>query len=179
MKDSLETVYRRSYKSVMEHTERYYKRFPMDIKRVKKIMKHLATHKVVLPSGGILTPRKFQQLGLNFGVSGGMDRVHSLCLQALVNIDGKEEMLSLFLAEMASQDQIPPIYAVLHESIYCDGPGYASDWTASKLLSGEFKPAFGYAVEAFEAYEDDASKIVYFTGMYCCAADILLTMIVY
>ena len=126
-----------------------------------------------------MTPRKFQQLGLNFGVSGGMDRVHSLCLQALVNIDGKEEMSSLFLAEMASQDQIPPIYAVLHESIYCDGPGYASDWTASKLLSGEFKPAFGYAVEAFEAYEDDASKIVYFTGMYCCAADILLTMIVY
>ncbi|KAF9276095.1 hypothetical protein BGZ68_010265 [Mortierella alpina] len=164
MVDSLENVYRKSYKSVIEHTERYYKRFPMDIKRVKKIMHYLATHKVALPTGGILTPRKFQQLGLNFGVSGGMDRVHSLCLQAFVNINGKEELSSLFLAEMASQDQIPPIYAVLHESIYCDGPGNASNWTASRLLNGEFKNTFGYSAQEFEAFEDDASKKVYFTG---------------
>ncbi|KAG0042256.1 hypothetical protein BGZ83_000705 [Gryganskiella cystojenkinii] len=164
VKDSLETVYRRSYKSVMEHTERYYKRFPMDVKRVKKIMKHLSTHEVKLPTGGTLTPRKFQQLGLNFGVSGGMDRVHSLCLQAFVQIGGKEEMSSLFLSELASQDQIPPIYAVLHESIYCDGPGNSSDWTASQLLRGEFKDVFEYSVGAFEAAKDDDNKIVYFTG---------------
>ncbi|KAF9998011.1 hypothetical protein BGZ79_008306 [Entomortierella chlamydospora] len=162
--DSLETVYRKSYKSVVEHTERYYKRFPSDIKRVKKIMKYLATHEVKLPTGGTLTPRKFQQLGLNFGVSGGMDRVHALCLQAFVTLNGKEEMSSLFLTEMASQDQIPPIYAVLHESIYCDGPGVSSNWTASKLLNGEFKSTFKYSVEEFGQYEDDSSKLVYFTG---------------
>ncbi|KAG9321762.1 hypothetical protein KVV02_005681 [Mortierella alpina] len=164
MVDTLENVYRKSYRSVIEHTERYYKRFPMDIKRVKKIMRYLATNKVTLPTGGILTPRKFQQLGLNFGVSGGMDRVHSLCLQAFVNLNGKEELSSLFLAEMASQDQIPPIYAVLHESIYCDGPGNASNWTASRLLNGEFKNTFAYSAQEFAAFEDDASKKVYFTG---------------
>ncbi|KAI1321614.1 hypothetical protein EDD11_003094 [Mortierella claussenii] len=165
MFDSLENVYRKSYKSVMEHTERYYKRFPLDIKRVKKIMKYLATHEVKLPTGGILTPRKFQQLGLNFGVSGGMDRVHGLCLQAFVTLnDGKEELSSLFLAEMASQDQIPPIYAVLHESIYCDGPGVASNWAASRLLSEEFRSAFQYSVEEYSVLEDDDNKLVYFTG---------------
>ncbi|KAG0210334.1 hypothetical protein BGX28_009386 [Mortierella sp. GBA30] len=164
MVDTLETVYRKSYKSVVEHTERYYQRFPLDIKRVKKIMKYLATNEVKLPTGGILTPRKFQQLGLNFGVSGGMDRVHSLCLQAFVNLNGKEELSSLFLTEMATQDQIPPIYAVLHESIYCDGPGVASNWTASRLATGEFANKFAYSVQEFEAFEDDASKKVYFTG---------------
>ncbi|KAF9427430.1 hypothetical protein BGZ94_004918 [Podila epigama] len=165
MMDSLEHVYRQSYKSVMEHTERYYKRFPMDIKRVKKIMKHLATHEVRMPDGGILTPRKFQQLGMKFGLSGGMDRVHSLCLQAFVQVGGKEEISSLFLDEIAaSQDHIPPIYAILHEAIYCDGPSVASNWTASKLLNGEFKHVFHYSVEAFEGYEDDSSKIVHFTG---------------
>ncbi|KAF9437687.1 hypothetical protein BGZ76_011599 [Entomortierella beljakovae] len=158
------TVYQHSYRSVIEHTETYYNRFPLDIKRVKKIMKYLATHKVQLPTGGILTPRKFQQLGLNFGVSGGMDRVHSLCLQAFMTINGKEEMSSLFLSEMASQDQIPPIYAVMHESIYCDGPGVASNWTASKLLNGEFKKYFHYTVEEYEAYENDSNRLVYFTG---------------
>ncbi|KAG0353362.1 hypothetical protein BG005_007351 [Podila minutissima] len=168
MMDSLETVYRKSYKSVMEHTERFYKRFPLDIKRVKKIMKYLATHEVRMPNGGILTPRKFQQLGMKFGLSGGMDHVHSLCLQAFVQVggpNGKEELSSLFLEEVtALQDQIPPIYAILHEAIYCDGPGIASKWTASKLLSGEFANIFGYSVGAFDAHEDDASKVVYFTG---------------
>ncbi|KAF9200547.1 hypothetical protein BGZ49_009201 [Haplosporangium sp. Z 27] len=164
MFDSLETAYRKSYKSVMEHTERYYKRFPMDIKRVKKIMRHLATHEVKLPTGGILTPRKFQQLGLNFGVSGGMDRVHALCLQAFVTLNGKEEISSQFLTEMSSQDQIPPIYAILHESIYCDGPGVASNWTASRLLDGDFKNFFHYSVEKFSAQDDDPSELVYFTG---------------
>ncbi|KAG0349309.1 hypothetical protein BGZ54_004397 [Gamsiella multidivaricata] len=163
--DSLEDVYRKSYKSVMAHTERYYKRFPMDIKRVKKIMKYLALNKVTLPTGGILTPRKFQQLGMSFGLSGGMDHVHTLCLQAFVTLrDGKEELSSLFLNEMASQEQIPPIYAVLHESIYCDGPGVASKWTASKLLNGEFRSAFVYSAKEYDAFEDDDNKIVYFTG---------------
>ncbi|KAG0328710.1 hypothetical protein BGZ99_004792 [Dissophora globulifera] len=164
--DSLEDVYRKSYNSVLEHTDRYYQRFPLDIKRVKKIMKYLATHEVKLPTGAILTPRKFQQMGMGFGLSGGMDRLHSLCLQAFVSFNGKEEeeLSSAFLTEMAAQEQIPPIYAVLHESIYCDGPGVASNWTASKLLNGEFKSKIVYSVKEFEAYDDDSSKVVYFTG---------------
>ncbi|KAI8357075.1 Alpha/Beta hydrolase protein [Mortierella sp. GBAus27b] len=162
--DSLDDVYRKCYRSVMEHTERYYKRFPLDIKRVKKIMKYLASNKVQLPSGGLLTPRKFQQLGMRFGLSGGMDYVHSLCLQAFVTLNGQEVMSSLFLDEMASQDQIPPIYAILHESIYCDGPGVASNWTASKLLNGEFKPSLEYSVKEFEGLDNDQDRIVYFTG---------------
>ncbi|KAF9082927.1 hypothetical protein BGX29_005213 [Mortierella sp. GBA35] len=163
--DSLETVYRKSYKSVMDHTEQYYKRFPADIKRVKKIMKHLATNEVKLPNGGILTPRKFQQLGMKFGLSGGMDSVHQLCLKAFVTIQGKEEISSTFLHDVAAeQDLIPPIYAILHEAIYCDGPNVASNWTASKLLNGEFKSAFEYSTKKYEALDDDSNSIIYFTG---------------
>lgn len=163
--DSLETVYRKSYKSVMDHTEQYYKQFPMDIKRVKKIMKYLATNEVKTSNGSILTPRKFQQLGQRFGVSGGMELVHQLCLSAFVTIQGKEVLSSAFLHGVESaQDLIPPIYAILHEAIYCDGPNVASNWTASKLLNGEFKSAFGYSVEEYGSLEDDSSKIVYFTG---------------
>lgn len=165
--DSLETVYRKSYKSVMDHSEQYYKRFPLDIKRVKKIMKYLATNEVKMPSGGTLTPRKFQQLGQRFGLSGGMDAVHQLCLGAFITIQGKEVLSSGFLHDVdAAQDLIPPIYAILHEAIYCDGPNVASNWTASQLLNGEFKSVFGYSVKEYEPLEDDSSKIVYFTGNY-------------
>ncbi|KAF9364895.1 hypothetical protein BGX34_012136 [Mortierella sp. NVP85] len=162
--DTLDDVYRKCYKSVMEHTERYYKRFPMDIKRIKKIMRYLATHDVKLPAGGRLTPRRFQQLGMRFGLSGGMDYVHSLCLQAFVSFRGQEVLSSQFLDELAFQEQIPPIYAILHESIYCDGPGVASNWTASRLLQGEFSNAFEYSVKAFEGLDEDDDKLVYFTG---------------
>ncbi|KAG0268797.1 hypothetical protein DFQ27_005732 [Actinomortierella ambigua] len=160
--DSLEKVYRATFKQAIMHTERYYQKFPADKKRIRDIMRHLSTNTVKLPNGGILTPRKFQQMGMSFGLSGGMDRLHALCLKALVSIEGREELSSSFLTEMvANQENIPPIYAALHEAIYCDGPGQVSDWAASRLLCDEFASTFNYSVESFDANED---KMVYFTG---------------
>ncbi|KAF9935067.1 hypothetical protein BGZ65_003512, partial [Modicella reniformis] len=132
--------------------------------RVKNIMKYLATNEVKLSTGSVLTPRKFQQMGMRFGLSGGMDHVHSLCLQAFVKVNGQEVLSSLFLDEIATQEHIPPIYAILHEAIYCDGPGMASNWTASRLLNGEFRKTFEYSVKEYENHEEDPSKFVYFTG---------------
>ncbi|KAF9973864.1 hypothetical protein BGZ73_002856 [Actinomortierella ambigua] len=160
--DSLEKVYRATFKQAIVHTERYYQKFPADKKRVRDIMRHLSTNTVKLPNGGILTPRKFQQMGMAFGLSGGMDRLHALCLKALVTVEGREELSSSFLTEMvAYQENIPPIYAALHEAIYCDGPGQVSNWTASRLLREELVSTFGYSVQSFDADED---KLVYFTG---------------
>ncbi|KAG0224932.1 hypothetical protein BGW41_004868 [Actinomortierella wolfii] len=160
--DPLDKVYRATFKQAIMHTERYYQKFPADKKRIRDIMRHLATNTVKLPNGGVLTPRKFQQMGMSFGLSGGMDRLHALCLKAFVTINGRQELSSSFLSEMmASQENIPPIYAALHEAIYCDGPGQVSNWTASRLLREELASTFEYSVQAFDADED---KAVYFTG---------------
>lgn len=57
---------------VVERNEIFYEKFPDDVNRVKKIFQYLKENKPRLPSG-VLTPERFQQLGINFG-SYGMTR---------------------------------------------------------------------------------------------------------
>lgn len=54
---------------VEERNQAYYAKFPEDIERVKRIMNHLGTNSVAL-SSGLLTPARFQQLGILFGFQG-------------------------------------------------------------------------------------------------------------
>lgn len=54
---------------VKERNEAYYQKFPEDVDRVKNIMQYLTQNKVALPSG-VLTPSRFQQLGIMFGFHG-------------------------------------------------------------------------------------------------------------
>lgn len=54
---------------VKERNEAYYQKFPEDVARVKNIMQYLTKNKVALPSG-LLTPARFQQLGIMFGFHG-------------------------------------------------------------------------------------------------------------
>lgn len=54
---------------VEDRNEAYYNKYPEDVDRVKVIVQYLKEHKVALPSG-ILTPARFQQLGLVLGMHG-------------------------------------------------------------------------------------------------------------
>lgn len=54
---------------VKERNEAYYQKYPEDVNRVKNIMQYLTRNKVALPSG-LLTPYRFQQLGIMFGFHG-------------------------------------------------------------------------------------------------------------
>jgi proline iminopeptidase len=54
---------------VEERNTAYYAKFPEDVERVKKIIQYLKKNKPALPSG-TLTPARFQQLGIVFGVHG-------------------------------------------------------------------------------------------------------------
>lgn len=51
---------------VVERNAIFYEKFPDDVDRVKKIFQYLKENKPRLPSG-VLTPERFQQLGINFG----------------------------------------------------------------------------------------------------------------
>jgi hypothetical protein len=54
---------------VKERNEAYYQKYPEDVDRVKNIMQYLTRNKIALPSG-LLTPYRFQQLGIMFGFHG-------------------------------------------------------------------------------------------------------------
>lgn len=73
-------VYRACFEQVIHQNEKYYKRFPQDVKVVCEIVNHLAEVEgggVSLPSGGMLTPKGLQILGLaGLGSGGGFERLH-------------------------------------------------------------------------------------------------------
>lgn len=48
----------------------YYKKYPQDICRIRKILAYLDEHDVALPNGGRLSTNRFLHLGMKFGMEG-------------------------------------------------------------------------------------------------------------
>ncbi|KDD75609.1 hypothetical protein H632_c594p1, partial [Helicosporidium sp. ATCC 50920] len=153
-------VYRRLARRVLLQNRRYYERFPADVARAAAIVRHLADQPqgwVETPAGNRLTPRAFQSLGLSaLGFSHGFERLHYLLEQAW---DGSRLSLR-FCKEFdswASWDT-NPLYALLHESIYCQGDE-ASLWAAQRALDApELRREFDAVAAARE------NRQVNFTG---------------
>ncbi|PGH04654.1 hypothetical protein AJ80_08488 [Polytolypa hystricis UAMH7299] len=128
-------IYMRTYEKVLERNEAFYNKFPEDGPKVNRIVKNLREREVRLPGGGVLTPARFQQLGLGFGMKGGIDYVHELILRADTDLEIFGFLTTPTLARLGSATTMDNtiLYAVLHESIYCQGQ--ASNWSADRLIS--------------------------------------------
>jgi len=122
-------VYRRTYPRVEAKNRRFYQRYPHDEQRVAAIADHLATHDVRLPDGDVLTVRRLQSLGLDFGMKPGYERMHWLVDEAFsaAGDELSETFLSQVMARTSYSDG--PLFAALQESIYGSGDG-ASSWAA-------------------------------------------------
>jgi len=128
-------VYRATYQRVSERNRLYYERYPDDAERAREIVDHLSSHEVNLPNGDRVSPRRFQQLGIAFGMSTGFERVHYLLEDAFLQGATSREISYTFLRgfENSLWFETNPIYAILHESIYCEG--VASNWSAQRVRS--------------------------------------------
>ena len=128
----IDDVYQATYGIVKKKNGLYYDRYPDDVKRVRKIVDHLGAHDVRLPAGERLSPRRFQQLGLALGMSDGFEAIHYVLETAWV----ENELSYPFLraVENAQTYEANPIFAILHEAIYCQGA--ASHWSAHRLRAG-------------------------------------------
>ncbi|KAL2809665.1 Alpha/Beta hydrolase protein [Aspergillus granulosus] len=142
-----DAVYQRTYEKVLERNKAYYSKFPEDVSRVKKIIEYLQQNKVTVPSG-TLTPQRIQQLGIMFGMHGGLDSVHDLILRATSDLDFFGFLTHPTLVALDSYGGYDNnvIYAILHESIYCQGE--ASNWSADRLRSSN--PAFSLSTDSPE-----------------------------
>merc|ERR1712085_105933 len=91
------TLYINLFKRVKERNIRYYETHPEDTLHVKKIIRYLDNNYVKLPSGGILTPRRFLQLGLGLGGTPiyNFASLHSLINSAFLNNNEDEHELIL------------------------------------------------------------------------------------
>jgi pimeloyl-ACP methyl ester carboxylesterase len=145
-------VYRATYRRVIAKNRRYYERYPGDAQRARDVADHLAARDVRLPGGDRLSPRRFQQLGIAFGASDGFEKVHYLLEEAFVRGAAGLELSYSFLRgfENAFAFQTNPIYAVLHEPIYCQEE--ASNWAAGRVRA------------EYPEFELSPDRPVFFTG---------------
>ncbi|AQL01847.1 uncharacterized protein LOC100279880 [Zea mays] len=159
-----DTVYRACFKQVQQQNEKYYKRYPQDIQVVHEVIRYLSESEgggVLLPSGGRLTPKMLQCLGLSgLGFGGGFERLHYLLERVWdpVLVAGAKKRISYYFLkefEMWLDFDQNPLYALLHESIYCEGS--SSKWSAEKI-HGEYGSLF----DPIKATEE--GRAVYFTG---------------
>ncbi|KAL3517218.1 hypothetical protein ACH5RR_024120 [Cinchona calisaya] len=136
---SAEAVYRACFEQIVRQNEKYYERFPQDIEIARGIVNYLAESEgggVLLPSGGILTPRGLQLLGLTaLGSSTGFERLHYMLERVWdpVIVPGEQKRISYYFLnayESWLSFDTNPLYALLHESIYCQGA--ASRWAAHR-----------------------------------------------
>lgn len=128
-------VYRATYRRVLEQNRRYYERYPEDEALAREILHFLEAHEVRLPNGDQLSPRRFQQLGLALGANDGFEQIHYLLETAFVSGPHGRTLSYPFLrgVENALAFDTNPIFAILHEAIYCQQE--ASNWAAQRVLS--------------------------------------------
>ncbi|WP_022882649.1 alpha/beta fold hydrolase [Gryllotalpicola ginsengisoli] len=137
-----ELVYRRTYPRVEAKNAEYRRRYPHDVAAIERIADRLAASPVTLPDGDVLTVRRFQTLGMGFGMKHpGYEQVHWLVDEAF---DWKgEELDDGFLAQVAAATDFAtnPLYAVLQEAIYASGPDAGPTAWAAQRVRDEL-PAF-------------------------------------
>ncbi|KAH9485732.1 Proline iminopeptidase aneH [Psilocybe cubensis] len=151
-------VYETVVHQVLKRNEAYYRKYPQDIKRIRDILAYLDSTEVILPNGGQLTPRRWQQLGINFGMHGGIDSVHQLVFRASNDLALFKKISYKTLQSIQNQQTFDgnPLYAILHEPIYCQGQ--AANWSAARTVQN-FDSFSWQKVKA----QDDSSPI-FFTG---------------
>ncbi len=128
-------VYRNTYPICARKNREFYERYPDDVERIQRIAERLSNEDVRLPSGGRLTVRKFQTLGLVLGFSDGFETIHYLVEHAFVDDDARSPLNYAFLRafENALQFDTNPIFSILHEACYTQGE--ASRWAAKEVLA--------------------------------------------
>lgn len=164
-------VYQATFEKVRQRNAAYYTKFPEDVSRVHRIVSFLygqENNSVKLPSGGKLSPRRLLTLGHMFGMHGGFDSVHSMLLRMGQDIDQYGFLTRPTLEQMETylNFDAAPIYAVLHEAIYCFKKGVASNWAAQQvgqeLEDFRWLSTDNHGLDKIGTSSDD--KPLYFTG---------------
>lgn len=122
-------VYAHTYPLCEQKHELWFARYPEDQQRLLDLYDHLARHEVLLTDGDRLTPERFSMVGLQIGMSDGLEAVHALLELAQPEGGGPNGRGFLRAYERTVLHDHHPIFSVLHEACYTQGA--ASSWAAS------------------------------------------------
>ncbi|MGS0696211.1 alpha/beta fold hydrolase [Shewanella sp. 0m-4] len=142
---SPDEVYQATYKRVLAKNQDFFKRFSDAQDLIKNLACHIQANPVTLATGERLTVEMLQLLGINIGMEQGPESIYYLLEQALIETASGTQVNPLFLAHFCQllDYNTNPIFALLHESIYCQQT--ASNWAAHRVRA-EY-PEFNYSSE--------------------------------
>ncbi|WP_230389728.1 alpha/beta fold hydrolase [Vibrio nitrifigilis] len=151
---SADDVYRATYPNTFQKNQAFFRQFPEAQEQCCAIADYLLEHDVRLPNGQRFTVEQFQQIGIHFGMSDSFMPTYFTIESAFVTVDGQTQLSYSFLNAMLMDQayQTNPIYAILHESIYCQGNNDASRWAAHRVR------------QEFDEFNYRSGNPFYFTG---------------
>ena len=183
-----EEVYLALFRRVKLANDEYYQAHPGDEKKVKRVAKSLAEKEAPVCGRQRLTARGFLTMGRRLGGDKeDYEKMHKLVevLDTSIIDHGKitQPAIDEFWKQGGTSFKLPdrPLYAVLHEAIYCSGPDGTSPrwesprWAAQRVgdgsvardrkLSGEEAtgPEFSWLQENFD-FSGPRDHPLYFTG---------------
>ncbi len=157
-------VYEATYARVATRNTEYFEKYPEDRERVNAVIGHLRTVDEHLPTGERLSVQRFQMVGNFLGGNTRIDALHFLLEEAFMETPDGARLSETFLQQVNAVVTRASncLYAVMHESIYCQGS--ASNWSAERVLDAhpEFSPMaeepflFGEMVYPWYFQEDPA-----------------------
>lgn len=149
---SADEVYQATYKRVLAKNQDFFKRFSDAQTLITQLAEHISNNVVRIATGERLTVEILQLLGINIGMEQGPESVYYLLEQALIETESGTEVNPLFLAQFCQQLDFNtnPIFALLHESIYCQH--CASNWSAQRVRG------------QYDEFNYEAGKPFLFTG---------------
>lgn len=139
-------VYRATFARVEERNTEYFSWYPEDRDVVTRIIRHLDDVEEYLTSGERLTARRFQLVGSFLGGNTRVHGLHYLLEDAFTTTSDGPRLSATFLEQVNGivGRALKPLYALLHEPIYCQG--FASSWSAQRIL------------EEYPQFRDDADE---------------------
>jgi len=128
-----DAVYQATYQRVTDKNKLFFAQFPAAQDMCVEIAQYLLENEVMLPNGQQFTVEQFQLIGINLGRGGANLPLYYLLESAFITCNGRRELSYSFLNQMQQEQGYltNPIYAILHESIYCQG--FASNWSAHRV----------------------------------------------
>jgi pimeloyl-ACP methyl ester carboxylesterase len=134
--------------------QRYYAKYPEDVARVKTVLEFLARKQVVLADGGRLSAGRFLEQGIAFAFHYGVDQVHESVLRAANDLETWGELTRPAIEGIAMDYDVAPLYALLHQPIYCQGE--KSAWAFDRVVGELNLPEHYFTGETIfkRAYDD-------------------------
>ena len=126
-------VYQATYQRVTDKNAAFFAQFPQAQAMCCEIAQYLLENNVTLPNGQPFTVEQFQLIGINLGRGGANMPLYLTLESAFIQVNGQKQLSYSFLNQMQQEQACltNPIYAILHESIYCQGS--ASNWSAHRV----------------------------------------------